>query len=160
MHIFFRLISLSCGNLLPVICQLFDVFDSIQMWEEYSSNGTLGIRKTGRENSVPPHEMEIVRGSAYGIFSRKFVEFVVNDERANDLLEWSQYTYSPDEHYWATLHHTLYNPHLHTPGGYSGCLANCERYFVIFVFASGGILLCIFVYFVLSMPIKKKRQID
>jgi len=75
---------------------------------------------TGAPNPRPPHEIDIVRGSAYGIFSRKFVEFVVNDRRAKDLLEWSQNTYSPDEHYWATLHHTFYNPHLHTPGGYAG----------------------------------------
>ena len=54
------------------------------------------MRKTGAQNPRPPHEIDLVRGSAYGIFSRKFVEFVVNDRRAKDLLEWSQNTYSPD----------------------------------------------------------------
>ena len=110
-----------------------NVFDLIQMWQEWFENGTSGVRETGKGNAKPPHEIEIVRGSAYGIFSRKFVEFVINDQRAKDLLNWSQYTYSPDEHYWATLHHTLYNPHLHTPGGHSGFLAIYKHCFVSFV---------------------------
>jgi len=97
-----------------------NAFDLVQRWQEWFANGTSGIRDTGVKNPPAPHEIEIVRGSAYGIFSRKFVEFVLNDQRAKDLLEWSRNTYSPDEHYWATLQHTLYNPHLHTPGGYSG----------------------------------------
>jgi len=81
------------------------------------------MKKTGRKNPKPPHDMDIVRGSAYGMFSREFVEFILNDQKAQDFLQWSKKTYSPDEHYWATLHHTWYNPHLHTPGGYSGkCL--------------------------------------
>ena len=127
-------------------------------------------------NPPPPHDIEIVRGSAYGIFSRKFVEFIVTgtyqlskqrfsfvspsmvvsehrpnlgcptyvygknpdvlfaharlqcsalmrmvaDQKAKALLEWSRKTYSPDEHYWATLHHTYGNPHLHTPGAFAG----------------------------------------
>ena len=78
---------------------------------------------------LPPHNIDIVRGSAYGIFSRGFVEFIVNDQRAIDLLKWSRHTYSPDEFYWATLHHTYSNPHLHTPGGFPGELiddATCK----------------------------------
>ena len=85
---------------------------------------------TGRKNPPPPHNIEIVRGSAYGVFSRRFVEFVVTDEKAKDLLEWSRSTFSPDEHYWSTLHHTYVNPHLNTPGGFSGeqwadCSSSC-----------------------------------
>ena len=76
--------------------------------------------KTGRQNPPPPHDIDIVRGSAYGIFSRAFVRFIVEDERARDLLQWSRTTWSPDELYWATLHHTYSNPHLHTPGAFSG----------------------------------------
>ena len=78
------------------------------------------IARTGKKHSPPPHDIDIVRGSAYGTFSRGFVEFLLNNTMARDLLEWSRHTYSPDEHYWATLHHTYTNPHLHTPGGYSG----------------------------------------
>ena len=34
-----------------------------------------------------------IQGSAYGAFSRRFVEFVMNDQKAQDLLEWSKRTY-------------------------------------------------------------------
>ena len=80
--------------------------------------------------------MEIVKGSAYGssdfvssrqwkhvfldslgAFSRAFMEFVFNSPIAKELLDWSRDTYSPDEHYWATLN---YNTHLRAPGGYKG----------------------------------------
>lgn len=87
-------------------------------WLELTEKRTL--RKTGRLNPKPPHNIDIVRGSAYAVFSRQFVEFIVNDKRARDLLEWSRRTWSPDEFYWSTLHHVYANPHLHTPGGYPG----------------------------------------
>ena len=88
--------------------------------EWLESTEKLSLRKTGRLNPKPPHNIDIVRGSAYAVFSRRFVEFIVRDKRARDLLEWSRRTWSPDEFYWATLHHTYANPHLHTPGGYPG----------------------------------------
>ncbi len=78
------------------------------------------LKKTGKKNPPPPGNIDIVRGSAYGVFSRAFVEFLLTDQRAVDLLEWSRKTYSPDEHYWATLHHTYSNPHLNTPGAFTG----------------------------------------
>ena len=87
-------------------------------WLESTDKRTL--RKTGRLNPKPPHNIDIVRGSAYAVFSRRFVEFIVRDKRARDLREWSRRTWSPDEFYWATLHHIYANPHLHTPGGYPG----------------------------------------
>ena len=78
------------------------------------------MTKSGKKNPKPPDDIEIVRGSAYAVFSRAFVDYIINDDKAKHLLEWSKKTYSPDEHYWATLHHTYYNPHLKTPGGFSG----------------------------------------
>lgn len=87
-------------------------------WVEIPSEGK--VKSTGKKNPPPPHEIDIVRGSAYGIFSREFVEYILNDRRAVDLLEWSKKTWSPDELYWATLHHTHSNPQLRTPGGFSG----------------------------------------
>jgi len=81
---------------------------------------TKSLSKSGRKNPSPPHALKIVRGSAYGVFSREFVEFVLRDQRAIDLLEWSRKTWSPDEHYWATLHHSGVNPHLKAPGSFSG----------------------------------------
>ena len=78
------------------------------------------IQKTGGNNPPIPHGIDFVRGSVYGIFSRGFVEFILTDPMAHDLLQWARKTYTPDEFYWATLHHTYHNPNIHTPGGYSG----------------------------------------
>ncbi|NWQ96486.1 GNT2A transferase, partial [Burhinus bistriatus] len=51
----------------------------------------------------PPHNLTIYFGSAYVAITRPFVEFVLQDQRAIDLLAWSEDTYSPDEHFWVTL---------------------------------------------------------
>lgn len=83
-------------------------------------NGQYIVDRTEKRKSKPPHNLSIVRGSAYGIFSRAFVHFIVNNNIAKDFLEWTKDTYSPDEFYWSTLHHVQSNPHLHTPGGYAG----------------------------------------
>ncbi|XP_042724789.1 N-acetyllactosaminide beta-1,6-N-acetylglucosaminyl-transferase-like [Lagopus leucura] len=51
----------------------------------------------------PPHNLTLYFGSAYIAVTRPFVEFVLQDPRAIDLLAWSEDTYSPDEHFWVTL---------------------------------------------------------
>ncbi|KAL5018730.1 hypothetical protein ScPMuIL_004452 [Solemya velum] len=91
------------------------------------------IVKTDRRKSPPPHNITIVKGSAYGVFSRAFVEYIINDQRAKDLLHWCRDVRSPDEYYWATLHH---NPHLHIPGSYSG-VPDKKPWLAVFV-AWGG----------------------
>ena len=60
-------------------------------------------------------------GFFLGAFSRAFIEFVQSSPVAKELLDWSRDTYSPDEHYWATLN---YNTHIHSPGGYKGKKSN------------------------------------
>lgn len=69
--------------------QLFSFF-SFMLW-------TL-VRK-----APPPHNLTLYFGSAYVAVTRPFVEFVLQDQRAIDLLAWSEDTYSPDEHFWVTL---------------------------------------------------------
>lgn len=93
----------------------------VSEWKELGADtANPKMNKTGRTNPNPPHNIDIVRGSAYGIFSRQFIEWLLTDDKAKALLEWSRHTWSPDEHYWATLHHRYSNPHLHPPGGYAG----------------------------------------
>ena len=77
------------------------------------------VHKTSSEKSNPPHNITVVKGSAYGIFSKDFVEFLLNDQRAKDFLNWTRDILSPDEYYWATMNH---NPDLHAPGSYNGTL--------------------------------------
>ena len=78
------------------------------------------INKTALAKEPPPHNIKLVRGSAYGIFSRNFVHFILNNQMAIDLLAWSQDTYSPDEFYWSTLNHVYLNQQLNPPGAYKG----------------------------------------
>ncbi|NXE11266.1 GCNT2 transferase, partial [Lophotis ruficrista] len=59
--------------------------------------------RTSVRKVPPPHNMTIYFGSAYVAITRPFVEFVLQDQRAIDLLAWSEDTYSPDEHFWVTL---------------------------------------------------------
>ncbi|XP_048022662.1 beta-1,3-galactosyl-O-glycosyl-glycoprotein beta-1,6-N-acetylglucosaminyltransferase 4-like [Megalobrama amblycephala] len=58
---------------------------------------------TSEEKSPPPHNIEMFVGSAYFTLSREFVVFVHQSFLARDFLAWSEDTYSPDEHFWATL---------------------------------------------------------
>uniref|UniRef100_A0A803JR75 Glucosaminyl (N-acetyl) transferase 2 (I blood group) n=1 Tax=Xenopus tropicalis TaxID=8364 RepID=A0A803JR75_XENTR len=51
----------------------------------------------------PPHNITIYFGSAYVALTREFTRFILEDQRATNLLLWSKDTYSPDEHYWVTL---------------------------------------------------------
>ncbi|CAF0779992.1 unnamed protein product [Adineta steineri] len=90
---------------------VWQVIDTVGGSDQHGSH----LRKTNEKKKPPPGNMEIIKGSAYGAFSRAFIEFVHTSPIAKELLDWSRDTYSPDEHYWATLN---YNTHLHTPGGY------------------------------------------
>ena len=44
----------------------------------------------------------IYTGLAYGIFSRDFLQWFFEDEKTQELVEWSKHTWSPDEMVWAT----------------------------------------------------------
>ncbi|XP_006891661.1 PREDICTED: N-acetyllactosaminide beta-1,6-N-acetylglucosaminyl-transferase, isoform C [Elephantulus edwardii] len=61
------------------------------------------VQNTNILKTSPPHQMTIYFGTAYVALTREFVNFVFNDKRAIDLLQWSKDTYSPDEHFWVTL---------------------------------------------------------
>ena len=53
-------------------------------------------------------------------FSRKMIEYVIHDKRSRDFLDWSRDTFTPDEHFWASLNSLKFNRHLLTPGGNRG----------------------------------------
>lgn len=53
--------------------------------------------RTKRLKTEVPHNYTIVKGITYCSFSRKFVDYVLTNTYAKDLLEWSKDTYSPDE---------------------------------------------------------------
>ena len=94
------------------------------MWVEESPDGARGMHNTEKPHVPPPHGLTIMKGSAYGTFSRAFVKFVLTDDMVHDFLEWSKHTFSPDEHVWATLQYIGGNPQLKTPGGSAGRFIN------------------------------------
>lgn len=56
-----------------------------------------------RFKDKPPHNFTISFGSAYYVLTRKFVEFILTDICAKDMLQWSKDIRSPEQHYWVTL---------------------------------------------------------
>lgn len=59
--------------------------------------------KTNISKGAPPHSIEIFVGSAYFVLSQAFVKYIFNSSLVEDFFAWSKDTYSPDEHFWATL---------------------------------------------------------
>uniref|UniRef100_W5NLX0 Glucosaminyl (N-acetyl) transferase 4a n=1 Tax=Lepisosteus oculatus TaxID=7918 RepID=W5NLX0_LEPOC len=59
--------------------------------------------KTNQAKESPPHNIEMFTGSAYFVLSRAFVDFVEQSQLVKDFLAWCEDTYSPDEHFWASL---------------------------------------------------------
>ena len=50
-------------------------------------------QNTKTKKSRPPHGVEIIKGSAYAAFTHQFVTFVLHDQKAKDLYEWSKDAY-------------------------------------------------------------------
>ena len=48
------------------------------------------------------------------------VDYVIHNKRSRDFLNWSRDTFTPDEHFWASLNSLKFNRHLLTPGGNRG----------------------------------------
>ncbi|KAH9513177.1 Beta-1,3-galactosyl-O-glycosyl-glycoprotein beta-1,6-N-acetylglucosaminyltransferase 4 [Bulinus truncatus] len=82
-----------------------------------NQSGEMNLVRSHVKNPPPPHGIEIVKGSAYGTFSWGFVNFTINHPVAQDFLEWCKTVSSPDEYFWATLHHSKVTA---VPGGFTG----------------------------------------
>ncbi|CAB1443412.1 unnamed protein product, partial [Pleuronectes platessa] len=77
-------------------------------------------KRMGLKKSPPPHNLQVYFGTAYYALTRPFVDFVLTSPIAQDLLEWSNDTFSPDEHYWVTLNHITEAPGSHINGEWEG----------------------------------------
>ena len=77
------------------------------------------LRPSNNSKSKAPHGYRVVKGLAYCVMSRAFVEHALTSQRAKDLLAWAEDTFSPDEWYWATLQ---FNTQFGPPGGFKGNL--------------------------------------
>uniref|UniRef100_A0A2R9AIK3 Glucosaminyl (N-acetyl) transferase family member 7 n=1 Tax=Pan paniscus TaxID=9597 RepID=A0A2R9AIK3_PANPA len=70
---------------------------------EFVPKGSIYAPPNNRFKDKPPHNLTIYFGSAYYVLTRKFVEFILTDIRAKDMLQWSKDIRSPEQHYWVTL---------------------------------------------------------
>ncbi|XP_058419378.1 beta-1,3-galactosyl-O-glycosyl-glycoprotein beta-1,6-N-acetylglucosaminyltransferase 7-like [Diceros bicornis minor] len=70
---------------------------------ELTPGGSVYVSPNKRFKDEPPCNLTIYFGSAYYVLTRKFVEFVLTDSRAKDMLRWSKDIHSPERHYWVTL---------------------------------------------------------
>lgn len=74
------------------------------------------LEQTSIPKSSPPFDVTLVKGSAFGSFSREFVEYVLTDKKVKVLLHWLEDTYSPDESFWSTVNSRYVNPMFNAPG--------------------------------------------
>ncbi|XP_033747470.1 beta-1,3-galactosyl-O-glycosyl-glycoprotein beta-1,6-N-acetylglucosaminyltransferase 3-like [Pecten maximus] len=87
----------------------------LQKWrfsKKYRLTRTSNVETT--EDKEPfRYKLQMSKGSAYGSFSRAFVDFILKDDVAQEFITWLNNTYSPEENVWATL-----NTFPWAPGGY------------------------------------------
>jgi len=76
------------------------------------------FRIRGKRKRPAPHGFVVSKGSTHMAVTHQFVEFALNDRRAQDLLHWMSNINVPDEHFFQTLSHS---PQLGVPGSYKGC---------------------------------------
>ena len=65
----------------------------------------------------PPHKLSAIKGSVHIAASRGYVDYLLHNQVAKDVLQWVKKTKIPDELYFATLNH---NPQLRVPRSYKG----------------------------------------
>lgn len=70
---------------------------------EPTPEGSIYVSPNKIFKEKPPHNLTIYFGSAHYVLTRKFVQFVLTDVRAKDMLQWSKDIHSPERHYWVTL---------------------------------------------------------
>ncbi|BFZ13715.1 hypothetical protein BsWGS_16754 [Bradybaena similaris] len=68
-------------------------------------------------NTAPPHGLKPVKGSVHIVVNRDFVDFILHNETAEELLNWTKTTIIPDETFYPILNA---NPQLGIRGTYKG----------------------------------------
>ena len=78
-----------------------------------------GLKQTRRRKTKVPHQLTLSKGSTHIAARREFVDFALNDPRAQDFLGWLRNTRVPDETFFNSLNRS---PQLNIPGSYNGTL--------------------------------------
>ncbi|XP_056425797.1 beta-1,3-galactosyl-O-glycosyl-glycoprotein beta-1,6-N-acetylglucosaminyltransferase 3-like [Hyla sarda] len=61
------------------------------------------VRRTNFQKSPPPINVPMFSGGAYIVLSRDFVKHIFESPNIQEFIKWEKDTYSPDEHFWATV---------------------------------------------------------
>lgn len=79
------------------------------------------VWKYGKQTNITkdavPHNLILSKGGTHIAACREFVDFALNDHRAQDFLHWLRNTQMPDETFFNSLNG---NPQLNIPGTYPG----------------------------------------
>ncbi|KAG7499749.1 hypothetical protein JOB18_048267 [Solea senegalensis] len=59
--------------------------------------------RTDVKKAPPPHGIQMFTGNAYFVVSRALIVYLNSSVVVKDFLAWSEDTFSPDEHFWATV---------------------------------------------------------
>ncbi|XP_077634500.1 putative beta-1,3-galactosyl-O-glycosyl-glycoprotein beta-1,6-N-acetylglucosaminyltransferase 7 [Crocuta crocuta] len=110
-------------NVTPGVIQLPNVTSRTSGRQpELTPEGSIHGAPEGRFKEEPPHNLTIYFGSTYYVLTRKFVEFVLTDIRARDLLQWCRGVPSPEQHYWVTLNRLKDAPGATPDAGWEGAI--------------------------------------
>lgn len=90
-------------NITPGVIQPAKAKSTSQSQPESTPEGSVYVSPHKGFKEEPPHNLTIYFGSAHYVLTRDFVQFVLTDTRARDMLQWSRALQSPERHYWVTL---------------------------------------------------------
>ncbi|XP_031999236.1 beta-1,3-galactosyl-O-glycosyl-glycoprotein beta-1,6-N-acetylglucosaminyltransferase 7 [Hylobates moloch] len=108
-------------NITPGVIQLLHIKSKTrQSHLEFVPKGSIYAPPNNRFKDKPPHNLTIYFGSAYYVLTRKFVEFILTDIRAKDMLQWSKDIRNPEQHYWVTLNRLKDAPGATPNAGWEG----------------------------------------
>ncbi|GAB1604603.1 beta-1,3-galactosyl-O-glycosyl-glycoprotein beta-1,6-N-acetylglucosaminyltransferase 3 isoform X1 [Argonauta hians] len=85
--------------------------------------GDNGLTKTNHNKQPLKYNVQLYKGSAYGMFSRDFVDFMLQDNVVAEIFKWMNDTYSPEENIWATINALDF-----APGGYGNIEIRHDKY--------------------------------
>lgn len=92
------------------------IFDS-KFFPERFKYSWITPHRRGAHKEPAPHGFKVTKGSTHMAVTRQFVQFVLTDSTAQDLLRWMSDVKIPDEYFFSTLNH---NPQLNIPGSFLG----------------------------------------
>jgi hypothetical protein len=112
------------GSVREISCLCFSRMDMERVNYRWTHRWSKTYQQTIFYNTFapkPPFNVNVTffKGELHGLFSRGFVEYIVENEVAKNYLQWCWDSGHPSEHYWNTLN---YNSFLGAPGGYIGKL--------------------------------------